>query len=86
MINLVYSSNYTDSYTCYKLIRTDILRNLQLESRGFEIEAEISIKLVKMRYNIKEIPINYSPRTIEKGKKIGWKDAVRGVLTIFRYI
>ena len=51
---------------------------------GFEMEAEISIKLAKMKYKVREIPVTYAPRKIEEGKKIGWKDAVKGVLTIIK--
>jgi glycosyltransferase involved in cell wall biosynthesis len=86
LINFFYGSNYTDSYTCYKLIKSEILKELDLKSSGFEMEAEISIKLTKMKCKVKEIPINYTPRTIEKGKKIGWIDALKGVITILKYL
>ncbi len=86
MINLIYGSNYTDSYTCYKLIKRDIFEKLKLESSRFEIEAEISIKLKKIGAKVIEIPIDYSPRRIEEGKKIGFKDALKGFFTIIRYV
>lgn len=85
LINLFYSSKYTDSYTCYKLIKSNVLKKLNLESKRFEVEAEISIKLAKMRYKIKELPIDYNPRTLQQGKKIGFKDAIKGILTILKY-
>jgi len=86
LINLFYGSSYTDSYTCYKLIKRDVFQKLSLESSRFEIEAEISIKLKKIGARILEIPIDYSPRSIEEGKKIGFKDALRGILTIIKFI
>jgi len=86
LINLFYGSSYTDSYTCYKLIKRDVFQKLSLESSRFEIEAEISIKLKKIGARVLEIPIDYSPRTIEEGKKIGFKDALRGILTIIKFI
>ena len=85
LINLFYGANFTDSYTCYKLIRKDIFKKLKIESSRFEMEAEISIKLIKMKCRIKEIPINYAPRTLEQGKKINWVDAVKGVFTVLKY-
>lgn len=79
LINLLFSVRLTDSYTCYKLLRTDLFRSLNLTSNGFEMETEICAKLGKRGIPIKEIPISYRPRTIEEGKKIGWKDAWRGM-------
>ena len=51
-----------------------------------EIEAEISIKLRKLNANVIELPISYTPRRIEEGKKIGFKDAIRGIFTIFQLL
>lgn len=85
LINLFYGTRYTDSYTCYKLIKRDVLNSIGLKSSGFEMEAEISIKLAKLKYRVKEIPINYFPRTIDEGKKIGWMDAVKGVISVLKY-
>jgi glycosyltransferase involved in cell wall biosynthesis len=83
--NLLYKSKYTDTYTCYKAIKRNILLNLKLESKRFEIEAEISCKLAKGKYNVVEVPINYNPRTLQDGKKIKAKDALKGILAIIKY-
>lgn len=85
MINLLYGAKYTDAYTCYKLIRRDVMKNLNLESNGFEIEAEISVKLAKSKKKVIEVPISYSPRKREEGKKIGLKDALKGILTVLKF-
>jgi len=85
MINLLYGAKYTDAYTCYKLIRRDVMKNLNLESNGFEVEAEISVKLAKSNKKVIEVPISYTPRKIEEGKKIKLKDALKGILTILRF-
>jgi dolichol-phosphate mannosyltransferase len=79
VLNMLFHSKLTDSYTCYKLLPTDIFRSLNLTARGFELEAEICAKCLKKNIPIREIPISYSPRTIAEGKKISWKDAVKGI-------
>ena len=81
-LNLLFGSSVTDSYTCFKLLPTHLFQSLKLQSRGFEMEAEICAKCLKRRIDIKECPITYKPRTIEEGKKIGWRDAVKGVWTM----
>lgn len=83
-LNLLYGSKLTDSYTCYKLLPTQDFRNLNLTSRGFELEAEICAKCLRKNISIRELPITYSPRTIEEGKKINWRDAYKGISTMAR--
>ncbi len=77
-LNLLFGSRLTDSYTCYKLLPTKVFQSLNITANGFELEAEIAAKCLKRGVRIVEIPVTYKPRTIEEGKKIGWKDAVRG--------
>ena len=79
ILNLLYGSHLTDSYTCYKLLPTDMFRSLQLKARGFELEAEICAKCLKQGIPIREVPISYKPRTIAEGKKINVRDAWKGV-------
>lgn len=78
-MNLLFFASVSDSYTCYKLLPTDLFRSLNLRSNGFEMEAEICAKCLRRKIPIHEIPISYSPRTIEEGKKIGWRDAWKGL-------
>jgi len=82
LLNFFFRANFSDSYTGYKLIRTEVLRNLNLRSRRFEIEAEISAKLAREKLKYQEVPINYLPRRISEGKKIKLLDALKGVVTI----
>lgn len=84
IINILFSSNLTDAYTCYKLIPAKLIKTMKIESNGFEIEAEITIKILKRKTTIKEIPINYHPRTYEKGKKIRVMDGLIGLYTILK--
>lgn len=83
-LNILFGSHITDSYTCYKLLPTEAFRSLNLSANGFEMEAEICARCLKRGIVIREIPISYAPRTIEEGKKINWKDAVRGVRMMLR--
>lgn len=78
-MNLLFGSNLTDSYTCYKLLPTEAFRSLQLRSNGFELEAEICARCLKKKIPIIELPITYAPRSLEEGKKIRWMDAVKGM-------
>ena len=77
-INFLFKSRYTDSYTCYKLFRTSDVRKMNLQSKGFEIEAELACKAAFMGLKVMELPIKYKPRSREEGKKINCKDAIKG--------
>jgi len=78
-LNLLFDAKLTDSYTCYKLLPTDVFKALDITSNGFELEAEIAGRCLRKGIKIVEIPVSYKPRSIAEGKKINWKDAVKGV-------
>ena len=82
--NVIYQSKLFDIYTCYKIIPRSIMESLKLTSNGFEIEAEITAKLLKLKIPIIEIPISYSSRTFKDGKKIRGLDAVIGIWTLIK--
>lgn len=82
MVNFLFATTLTDVYTGYKLFRTDFLKALPLESRGFEIEAELTCRVLKRGGRIKEVAISYSPRSFQEGKKIRGVDGLRGLWTI----
>jgi len=82
--NLLFRSQLTDIETCYKTIHKDVLRKLNLESDGFEIEAEITAKILKNGYRIKEIPIRYKARTKEAGKKIRIFDGFKNLIILLK--
>lgn len=85
-LNLIMGSSLTDINTGYKLFKTNVLKNLNIESDGFEFCEEVTVKLVKKKYRIVEVPINYSPRTFEEGKKIFATDGIKGILAIMKYV
>jgi SAM-dependent methyltransferase len=85
LCDLVCDLNLTDMETCYKMVRTDLLKSIPLESQDFCIEPELTIKLAKRGARIFEVPISYSGRTYQEGKKIGWKDGLLAIGAIVKY-
>jgi len=84
LINLLFGAEMTDSYTCYKAFNAQVLRSLELVSSGFEIEAEISCKVAFRKYKFMETAVISVARSREEGKKINYRDAVKGVLKILQ--
>jgi len=78
--------NLTDMETCYKLIRADYIKSLNLKEKRFGFEPEVTAKLSRIK-NIRfyEVGISYYGRTFEEGKKIGWKDGFRAIYCILKY-
>ncbi|OGE72238.1 glycosyl transferase [Candidatus Daviesbacteria bacterium RIFCSPLOWO2_02_FULL_38_15] len=85
LVNFLYGSNLTDMETCYKLFSKEVLDRINLESSGFEMEPEITIKALKLGYDIFEVPIKVKPRTYGEGKKIGFIDGIWAIWAIFKY-
>ncbi len=85
LTNWVTNVNLTDMETCYKAVRTELLRSIPLVSNDFRLEPELTIKLAKREARIFEVPISYSGRTYQEGKKIGWRDGVRAIGAILRF-
>ena len=77
--------NLTDMETCYKMFVRDIANRLDLQSRDFGIEPEITCKIARMRARVYEVPISYNGRTYDEGKKIGLKDAFKAVWVLLKY-
>jgi glycosyltransferase involved in cell wall biosynthesis len=83
--NMFTNLNLTDMETCYKVFRREVLDGIVLKSNRFGFEPEFTAKIAKKKLRIYEIPISYSGRTYEEGKKIGLKDAIQAMFCIFRY-
>jgi len=88
VVNVLYGQNITDEATCYKVFKADILKSIPLEYDRFEFCPEVTAKVSKMGYKIKELPMNYYPRSFEEGKKMNWRDGVKAlwVLIKFRFV
>jgi glycosyltransferase involved in cell wall biosynthesis len=83
--NLLSGIYLTDMETCYKVFRADLLKSMQLQSKRFGIEVELTAYLGKIRSRIYEVPISYFPRTRLQGKKINWKDGVAALGHLVRF-
>lgn len=83
--NMFTDLNLTDMETCYKVIRTPLAQKLILTSDRFGFEPEVTARLAQAKARIWELPISYSGRTYEEGKKIGWKDGVAAFWHILQY-
>jgi glycosyltransferase involved in cell wall biosynthesis len=86
--NMFTNLNLTDMETCYKVFRREVLQGITLKSNRFGFEPEVTAKIAKKKnpaWRIYEIPISYSGRTYEEGKKIGLKDAIQAFFCIIRY-
>jgi len=84
--NLCTNINLTDMETCYKVFRSEIIKNISLTENRFGFEPEITAKIARIKgVRIYEVPISYYGRTYEEGKKIGWQDGVCALWCILRY-
>jgi glycosyltransferase involved in cell wall biosynthesis len=82
--NLLYGQRLTDEATCFKLLRTDLLRALDLECQRFEFCPEVTAKLGKRHVKIVEVPIAYTARTFADGKKVGWFDGLDAMRVLLK--
>jgi len=83
--NVFTNLNLSDVWTCYKVFRAEVLRDITLREDRFGFEAEVTAKIARGRWRIYEVPISYHGRTYAEGKKITWKDGIRGVWCTVRY-
>ena len=77
--------NLTDMEVGYKVFRTEVLKQIQLQSSRFGFEPEITVKVAKLGCRIYEVPISYHGRTYAEGKKISWRDGIAALFHIIRY-
>ena len=83
--NVLYNTTMTDMETCFKAVRADLLKALDLKSDRFGIEPEITAKLFKRGARVYEVPITYEGRDYSEGKKISWKDGFPALWTLVKY-
>ena len=84
--NAVTNLNLTDMETCYKVFRREVIQSIPLEENRFGFEPEVTVKIAKRHLRVYEVGISYSGRTYEEGKKIGWKDGVRALWCMAKYV
>jgi glycosyltransferase involved in cell wall biosynthesis len=83
--NLLSGIYLTDMETCYKIFRADLLKAMNLQSKRFGIEVELTAYIAKSRARIFELPISYYPRTRLQGKKINWRDGLAALWHLVRF-
>ncbi|SCL39176.1 Glycosyl transferase family 2 [Micromonospora pallida] len=84
LANVLFNSYIGDLETCFKLMPVDLYRSLDVRSRGFGMEAEVTGKLLRRRIRPYEVPISYRARGREEGKKITWRDGVEALWILGR--
>lgn len=82
--NILYNTTLSDMETCYKLVPADLLKSLELRSKRFEFEPEVTARILRRGIRIYEVPISYTGREFHEGKKITWKDGFKALWTLFR--
>ena len=85
LTNLLYGTKFTDMETCYKAMKREFVQDMKINARKFDLEPEITAKLVKKGAKIKELPIKYNARSYEDGKKITYKDGLMAIKALFYY-
>lgn len=83
--NILYGQRLTDEPTCYKVFDAELLKSITLKCKKFEFCPEVTAKVAKRGFKIKEISINYYPRTLSEGKKITWKDGIEAIWVLLKY-
>lgn len=84
LTNLLFGAKLTDMETAYKAFRREVIKDLKLRCVRFDFEPELTARLLQAGHKIHEIPIQYSPRTTEEGKKIAWVDGLDALYTLLR--
>jgi glycosyltransferase involved in cell wall biosynthesis len=85
LTNVLYNTMLSDMETCYKVMRTEVIRSITLRSSGFGIEPELTAKIFKRHYRVYEVPITYDGRGYDEGKKITWRDGVVALWVLLKY-
>ncbi|MDD4893925.1 MAG: glycosyltransferase family 2 protein [Candidatus Omnitrophica bacterium] len=84
-LSLLYGACITDVNTCYKVFRREAFAGVEITSRNFAFETEITVKFLKKKLQIIEVPIRYSARTRGQGKKINWLTALEMYWPIIKF-
>ena len=85
LANLLYRAGITDEATCYKVFRTEVIRDIPLKCERFEFCPEVTAKVRKRGIKIVEVPVSYHARSVGAGKKIRWWDGVVALWTLVKY-
>jgi glycosyltransferase involved in cell wall biosynthesis len=84
-VNMLYRTRLTDEATAYKVFKTTVVKSLNLKAKRFEFCPEVTAKILKKGYKIKEVPVKYKGRSVSEGKKIKWHDGFSALWTLLKY-
>ncbi len=85
LTNAATGLSLTDVWTGYKVFKQEVLKDISLEEPGFELELELTLKVAQKNWRMTEVSISYLPRSKAEGKKIGWRDGIQSIKTLYRY-
>jgi glycosyltransferase involved in cell wall biosynthesis len=85
LTNVLYNTMLTDMETCFKVMRSEIVKGMNLQSNGFGIEPEMTAKIFKAGHRVYEVPITYDGRGYDQGKKITWRDGVVALWVLLKF-
>ncbi len=85
LTKILYNTNITDMETGYKVMRKKVVDGLHIEAHRFDVEPEITAKILKAGYQIYEVPVTYFGRKFSEGKKLTWRDGVVAVWTLLKW-
>jgi glycosyltransferase involved in cell wall biosynthesis len=85
LTNLLYQAHLSDMETCFKVFPAKVFKQINIKSRRFDFEPEITAKILKLGLKIVEVPLTYYGRTYREGKKIGWRDALATIWALLKY-
>jgi len=83
--NVLYNTTLSDMETCYKLFDRELIASINLRASGFDFEPEVTAKVLRRGVRIYEVPISYSGREFDEGKKITWRDGIVALRTLIKY-
>jgi glycosyltransferase involved in cell wall biosynthesis len=83
--NLLYGAKISDMETGYKVFKREVIKKIKIKANRFEFEPEITAKILKNGYKIHEVPISFTARKFEEGKKITWIDGLKAVFFLVKY-
>jgi glycosyltransferase involved in cell wall biosynthesis len=85
MTNILYNTNITDMETGFKVFRKNVLDGMILRAKRFDVEPELTVKVLQKGYQIYEVPISYFGRKFSEGKKLTWRDGIIALWVLLRY-
>ncbi len=83
--NILYNTTLSDMETCYKLFTREALEGIEIKTQNFQMEPELTAKILKKGIRIYETPISYAGREMDEGKKISWRDGLPALWTLIKY-